>query len=196
EAKTAVDSRVKEKTEAMLDKVREGVVDNVRLWEMGWKDRYYSDKCKVEDIETGGGREHVYRTYVQGLCWVMLYYYQGCTSWTWYYPFHYAPFASDLVNCDRYEPSFDLSEPFRPIEQLMSVLPAASAAALPLPCRRLMTDEDSPILDFYPKKVPCDPNGKPMPWLWVVLLPFIDEKRLLDTLRPLYAEFSVEETAR
>jgi Xrn1 helical domain len=35
-------------------------------------------------------------------------------------------------------------------------------------------------------QVPCDPNGKPMPWLWVVLLPFIDERRLLEALHPLY----------
>jgi len=43
----------------------------------------------------------------------------------------------------------------------------------------LMMDEESPIIDFYPRDVPVDPNGKAMPWLWVVLLPFIDEDRLL-----------------
>lgn len=74
----------------------------MRLWEDGWKDRYYQDKCKLEDIEGGGGRERLFQTYVEGLCWVMLYYYQGCPSWTWYFPFHYAPFASDLINCDRH----------------------------------------------------------------------------------------------
>jgi 5'-3' exoribonuclease 2 len=40
--------------------------------------------------------------------------------------------------------SFELSEPFRPLEQLMGVLPPASRHALPPALQRLMTDEDSP----------------------------------------------------
>lgn len=45
-------------------------------------------------------------------------------------------------------------------------------------------------------QVKCDPNGKPMPWLWVVLLPFIDEERLLRHLQPLYSQFTPEERER
>jgi 5'-3' exoribonuclease 2 len=106
-------------------------------------------------------------------------------SWKWYYPFHYGPFASDLKNIERFQSdvkTFDLSTPFNPVEQLMAVLPSDSLLAIPTEARWLMTDPESPIIDFYPKDVPVDPNGKAMPWLWVVLLPFIDQDRLLSAL--------------
>ena len=89
-----------------------------------------------------------------------------------------APFASDLQNIERFAKdvkSFQLGKPFNPVEQLMAVLPSDSAHAIPKEARWLMSDPESPIIDFYPKDVPVDPNGKAMPWLWVVLLPFIDE---------------------
>ena len=38
----------------------------------------------------------VVQEYVKGLCWVLEYYFRGCPDWSLYYPFHYAPFASDF----------------------------------------------------------------------------------------------------
>jgi 5'-3' exoribonuclease 2 len=174
--------RIKSEMQSKLDQQAKSVEDNVRLHEAGWKDRYYSDKCKADDVRNHGGREHLFRSYVVGLCWVMKYYYDGCPSWKWYYPFHYGPFASDLKNIERFEKdckSFELNAPFNPVEQLMAVLPSDSSHAIPKESRWLMQDPESPIIDFYPMDVPVDPNGKAMPWLWVVLLPFIDEERLL-----------------
>jgi len=196
EAQLAIKEKVKERSEKQLEDYRKNVNDTVRLWEKGWKDRYYADKYKEEDIAQGGGREKVFQSYVEGLCWVLRYYYRGCASWKWFYQFHYSPFASDLVNVGKYEFEFQESKPFKPIHQLMAVLPPASSKALPEPCHWLMCEKSSPIIDFYPEDVPCDPNGKAMPWLWVVLLPFIDEKRLLDALLPCEAQFTPEETKR
>ncbi|CAJ1946064.1 unnamed protein product [Cylindrotheca closterium] len=192
----AFKDRVKTKERKQLDAYSQNVEDKVRLHEKGWKNRYYTDKCKADDVAAHGGREHLFRSYVLGLCWVMKYYYDGCPSWKWYYPFHYAPFASDLRNIERFEcdvRSLEISTPFNPVEQLMAVLPSDSSHAVPKEARWLMSDPESPIIDFYPTEVPVDPNGKAMPWLWVVLLPFIEEDRLLDALTPTLTKWTKEE---
>jgi 5'-3' exoribonuclease 2 len=169
--------------------------DTVRLWEEGYADRYYEQKFHVSptDIEF---RHKVARAYVEGLCWVLLYYFQGCPSWTWYYPYHYAPFAADFVDLDKLSVKFDKGKPFRPYEQLMGVLPASSNHAIPPAFHPLMTDEESDIVDFYPEEFELDANGKKQTWKAVVLLPFIDEKRLLGAMATKYPLLTEEEHAR
>ena len=83
DAKAILEGRVKAKEQLKLDTYSETINDEIRLGEAGWKDRYYADKYKSEDIAKGGGREKIFQTYVEGLCWVMLYYYSGCASWKW-----------------------------------------------------------------------------------------------------------------
>ncbi|RHY89197.1 hypothetical protein DYB35_008012 [Aphanomyces astaci] len=124
----ALKYRIQAKEEAKLDKLKAEIKDHVRLGEPGWKTRYYEDKLKADDIEIG-----TILSYVEGLCWVMRYYYTGVASWQWFYPFHYAPFASDLKNIDRFKVSFDVGQPFCPFEQLMGVFPADSRHAIPKP---------------------------------------------------------------
>ena len=78
EVAQAFKDRVKNEQQKKLDDYAKNVDDKVRLHESGWKDRYYSDKCKADDVASNGGREHLFRSYVVGLCWVMKYYYDGC----------------------------------------------------------------------------------------------------------------------
>ena len=47
-----------------------------------------------------------------------------------------------------------------------------------------MVNEDSPVKDFYPVDFETDLNGKQMEWEAVVLIPFIDEERLLQAMKP------------
>ncbi|KAK5940312.1 5'-3' exoribonuclease 2 [Knufia obscura] len=169
--------------------------DTVKLWEEGYADRYYEQKFHVSptDIEF---RRKVANAYVEGLSWVLLYYFQGCPSWTWYYPYHYAPFAADFQDIDQLDIKFDKGKPFKPYEQLMGVLPASSNHAIPKPFHPLMTEPDSDIVDFYPEEFDLDMNGKKQSWKAIVLLPFIDEKRLLAAMATKYPELSEDEHMR
>ena len=48
-----------------------------------------------------------------------------------FYPYHYAPFVSDIKGIGDMSIKFDLSVPFLPFEQLLAVLPANSKSLLP-----------------------------------------------------------------
>ena len=174
------------------------VEDQIRFGDDGWKDRYYAVKMKVstEREEDLPMLRRLFTSYAEGLAWVMLYYYRGCASWSWYYPFHYAPMAGDLRNLDRFKQSFELAAPFSPMGQLMGVLPAASSHCMPEACRELMLNPHSPIADFYPDDFPLDLNGKKYLWQAVALLPWIDESRLLTELRKVEPTFTAEEKDR
>ena len=164
--------------------------DTVKLWEDGYEARYYEQKFHVspDDIEY---RRKVANAYVEGLCWVLLYYFQGCPSWTWYYPYHYAPFGADFKEIGNLQIEFNKGKPFRPYEQLMGVMPARSNHTIPKVFHPLMTDDDSPIIEFYPEEFEIDLNGKKFEWQGVAVLPFIDEKRLLDAMGTKYPHSSV-----
>ncbi|UYV73628.1 XRN2, partial [Cordylochernes scorpioides] len=143
----------------------EGPKDEVRLWEAGWKDRYYQIKFEV-DPKNIPFRHKVANAYCEGLCWVLRYYYQGCASWNWYFPYHYAPFASDFVQVRDLKIQFDLGAP------------------------------DSTIIDFYPTDFKIDLNGKKYAWQGVALLPFVDEERLHVALKEVYPLLTADERRR
>lgn len=59
--------------------------------------RYYFEKFGITphhvDIH-----DRLQAAYVEGLIWCLAYYYRGCVSWGWFFPFHYVPMISDLVS--------------------------------------------------------------------------------------------------
>ena len=179
--------------------IRSGVFDSdveVKLYEPGYRERYYVAKFNIKESEIEALRKDLVRRYVEGVSWVLAYYYQGCASWDWYYPYHYAPFASDFFGIADMKIEFEEGEPILPYEQLMSVLPAASAHTLPSIFKPLMSEPDSEIIDFYPTEFPIDMNGKKMSWQGIALLPFIEAKRLLRVVRNQYSRLTEYERSR
>ena len=168
---------------------------------MSWKDDYYKEKLhfSIEDEEK---LTDLTKHYIEGLQWVLFYYYKGCPSWNWYFRYHYAPRVSDIsigleaLLKNNETITFEKSKPFKPFEQLMAVLPARSRALMPVVYRQFMTDPQSPIIDFYPHEVDIDLNGKTASWEAVVLLSFVDENKLIKVLEPIESKLTSSETKR
>lgn len=169
--------------------------EEFRLEFLQHKRNYYLTKCEFQKVDRD--RVHDFaREYVRAIQWVLLYYYKGVSSWGWFYPSHYAPYASDLRRFSDYLVAFDKGQPFKPFEQLLAVLPSQSKKLLPSCYQWLMTDDASPILEYYPKKFEQDLNGKKQDWEAVVLIPFIDEGKLLKAMGVEACKLSSEEQFR
>jgi len=184
------------------------------------KGRYYYDKFEFTPLDRTKHRQ-LRQSYIAGLQWCLRYYYKGCPSWEWYYPYHYGPMISDLANDlgsyvrandgipatnNRKDGSseggsdgvFPVGVPLKPFEQLLGCMPPSSASVLPSQYQWLMTSPSSPVIDYYPDNFMVDLNGKKQPWEAVALLPFIDSQRLLSAVREnvTESELSAEDLKR
>ncbi|KAK3077720.1 hypothetical protein LTS18_009485 [Coniosporium uncinatum] len=80
-----VDMNADEAQEAMDKKYEEKF--------QGWKNEYYKSKFEW-GLENEEEMRKLAENYVQGLQWVLYYYYRGVVSWPWYYGYHYSPMIS------------------------------------------------------------------------------------------------------
>ena len=140
-----------------------------------FKGRYYFEKLQLKPTDVAGHLA-LRKSYIEGLIWCLAYYYRGCISWGWFFPYHYGPMISDLTDLPEVFKSikFEVGEPLLPFQQLMGCLPPASSALVPRVYRKLMCSPDSPIKEFYPEDFVVDMNGKRNPWEGVNILPFIN----------------------
>lgn len=100
--RAAVEQKFKDES-AMLGKYDEekGLQVKESLYFVGsvnYKETFYRSKFDCDGLDVIDLRNHVRDYFVEGLVWNMAYYYQGCISWEWYYPYYYAPFPSDFIN--------------------------------------------------------------------------------------------------
>lgn len=60
---------------------------------LAWKNKYYQTKFGW-GLENKEEMKKLAENYVQGLQWVLYYYYRGIASWPWFFQYHYAPMIS------------------------------------------------------------------------------------------------------
>lgn len=61
-----------------------------------WKKEYYLDKLEFDISTDPASLQKMAFTYIEGLQWVLHYYYDGVASWSWFYPYHYSPKISGM----------------------------------------------------------------------------------------------------
>lgn len=142
------------------------------------KRNYYERKLDLKVVTKEIVREHTF-AYIEALQWNLYYYYDGCQSWSWYYPYHYAPYVSDIKNFKDFKIKFPKDKPLLPYEQLLGVLPISSKRFLPDSYQAIMIAKDSPLFGCYPTDFKLDQNGKTAPWEAIVLIPHLKEELLL-----------------
>lgn len=136
-------------------------------------ERYFN--IKIQDIKD---IEDIVKQYLKGVQFVMYYYFRGCPSWSWCYPYFISPFAGDIVHTlndlllkdPHLDFTFDLSEPLEPFNQLMYILPRASINLLPDPYQRIILNPGSPIEKYYPEKFELEPFDNIKEYQWIPLI--------------------------
>ena len=104
-------------------------------------------------------------------CFRPLAHVQGCASWNWFYPYHYAPFAGDFKGCGSIKVELELGEPFRPYDQLMAVFPPGTLGVHSSACALLLLLARGPLracvcapcfhAPSHPHPLPC---AQPLPF--------------------------------
>ncbi|CAF1296455.1 unnamed protein product [Didymodactylos carnosus] len=114
-----------------------------------------------------------------------------------YYSYHYAPFTSYFSNVENVSVQYNTnSKPLKSLEHLIAIFPPHYANYPPRKWQQLMVDKNSPISEFYPINFDIDLNGKRQEWQGIILLPFVDEKRLHEALESVYLTLTPDEEKR
>lgn len=146
------------------------------------KFQLYSESEKSEEKTVCPNIQKICHDYLTGMQWVLSYYTDGIVDWKWFYSYHYGPFSSCIsTHIKSFQfPNDTSSISINPFLQLLCVLPPSSTRLIPEPLCNLLTDEESPLKEFYPTEFEVDIAGKRQAWEGTVILPMIDFKKIED----------------
>ena len=148
------------------------------------KIEFYSRYFGISSLDN---LDEIVMSYIKGIQFVMYYYFHGCPSWTWYYPYFISPFLSDFTRVlekyiDQINITFDKGLPYRPYDQLAYILPKASLGLLPQAyTEKLTTDPRS--AKYYPDHIEeFEPFDGIHEYQWIAKLELFEDKVMSEVL--------------
>ena len=126
---------------------------------------------------------YLVKCYLREIDWVFKYYaYGGSTvDWTVYYPSQFAPTPIDILRCLKHSKLQLKNDEFKPFThvdpffQLLCILPPHSADLLPKPLDKVLVED---LVEFHPKEIIIDYQGKLNEWEGIPILPPLDYAKI------------------
>lgn len=130
--------------------------------------------------------------YIKGLYWILYYYYDKpntkyttAPNWLWFFPWHHAPFVSDLYNyvkkisdedwnklADVFPSKNTFYGTIKPLTQLLLVLPQPSSFLLPKEYKKIITSDE--LKRYFPKIFEQDLLFKNKFWQAIPKIPILE----------------------
>jgi 5'-3' exonuclease len=146
-----------------------------------WKIRWYENNFHI-NVHYNEMKKYILQicqTYINGIQWIYLYYFDKCPDWHWAYPYHEAPFITDIINfMKEYKISFDIrfneNKPITPIQQLLCVIPPQLSYLLPLKYQTHYKDINSHLIHYFPTDFKLHMLYKEKLWQTYPIIPLIN----------------------
>ena len=170
-----------------------------------WKEQYYKyflNISKKDEKEYKEYLDKVVINYLEGLMFVTNYYLKGQPAWRWYYRYRISPLPSDVYDFIKRTKdinkviNFKKTEPLKPLDQLMLILPPQMKHIMPDKYGELMTDINSNVLDLYPVGFDLDVYPGQKLIYTEPLLPDMDIDRVLDATSNIESSLTASEKKR
>lgn len=168
--------------------------DKINYYNDNWEEQYYKINLNIKDPkEVLTFKNKICHQYLMSMQFVLNYYTIGKLDTQWYNPFMISPLITTLYNYIlnetkdnnlNFDKEFNTKNPFfKPVEQLLIVIPPSLHHCLPTKYAKFMTDINSPIIDYFPHSFELDViNG----YKWIYsepILPNIDLQRFLTAIK-------------
>jgi 5'-3' exoribonuclease 2 len=170
------------------DYVENRYKDTINVFQDGWKKRYYNYFFHVSPQHQASQIPVICKEYIRALHWIAGYYFSGCPDWEWHYPYGATPLLSDLLQYVKDNPqelnniTFPQNQPLKPFSQLLIILPPQSRKLLPESYQKIMTNDDSPLIHYYPIDFELEYYGKRYRWECHPKIPMIIPSELQSLL--------------